>query len=193
MKVKNSMDGGFGMGAIIFLDHLPGGLAAAVMAPAWWAGEVADCILPGSGMCGFTEEVCPGLEGDDDRIERADIAGEAIFGALFFRLKSSEDPVPYDQYTAVIFIQVFQVDAMVNPVVRWGIKNKFHGAGQAVDRFRVDPELVNEADGLHHQDDDGMEAGQRHPAPENKGACKVACPGLAQCGCQVISFGRVVY
>src|SRR5882762_8247113 len=89
-------------------------------------------------------------------------------------------------------VQVFQVCPVMDPVMGGGIKDIFQWGRQSLDRLGMDPELVDEADGLHHEHNDGMKAQHRHPAPEDKGACQISCPGLSQGGSQVIAFGRMV-
>src|ERR1044072_334337 len=73
-----------------------------------------------------------------------------------------------------------------------GIEEPFYPAGQAVDSFCMDPELVNKADGLHGHYYSGVEAQQWHPGPEQKSAGKIAGPVLPQGGGQVILTGGVV-
>ena len=41
---------------------------------------------------------------------------------IIFFLKGFEYSVPYDEYTSMILIQVFNVAAMVHPMMGWGIK-----------------------------------------------------------------------
>jgi len=81
---------------------------------------------------------------------------------------------------------------MVHPVVGGRIEHQLYPARQPPDGLRMYPELVNEADSLHAHDHYGVEAQQRHPCPEQEGAGKIAGPGLAQGGGQVVFAGGVV-
>ena len=163
------------------------------MAPARWAQQVIDAMAYRAALPGLFEHLAPFLKSYPNRIVRLNIFREAINRPFFLWLKSAKQPVPDDQYPPVVLIEVFQVAAMVHPVVRGGIKNKFNRPGQQVNGFSMYPELVNKADLLHQHHHNGMKTHQGHPHPENKGAGEVARPGLAQGGTQVVMLRAMVY
>src|SRR5437016_4367683 len=101
------------------------------MTPARRPEKVADGILQGAGTPGIAEQFAPGLESDDEGIERADIAGKTILGPFFFLLKSPEKLVPYNEDPRMVLIQVFQIGAMMHPVMGRRIENKFHRTGKS--------------------------------------------------------------
>src|SRR6187402_1616648 len=83
----------FRMFPVVYLDQFPGGLAAAVMAPARRFEKIEAAIFYGARPDRLLYQFAPGLEGYDKRIEGADITGETILRRLFFRRKGLKDPV----------------------------------------------------------------------------------------------------
>ena len=81
---------------------------------------------------------------------------------------------------------------MVHAVVRRGIEDEFNNPGKFADRFRVYPELVDEANGLHGQYNNGVKTNKGHPCPEKEGASQVPRPGLPQRGRKVILLGGMM-
>src|SRR5882757_5444051 len=128
------------------------------MAPARWPEKIEKAFLQGAGAGGFPKKLSPGFQGDDHRVESPHIPGKAIYRSLFFPPEGAEEPVPDDQYPGMVLIQVLQVGAMVYPVMGGGVENKFNRPGQKPDRLCMDPELVDQADGLHRQYDNGVKA-----------------------------------
>lgn len=178
---------------VIFPDQFPACFAGPVMTPTRRLDKIVQAIFQRSGSPGFAEKLAPGLEGYNKGIKGSNVPCQPILRAFFFLLESAEQPVPYDKDPGMVLIQVFEIDGMMYPVMGWGIENKFYRTGKSPDGLRMDPELIDQADRLHHQDDQWMEAQQRHPAPEKKGAGEIARPGLSQGGRQVISFGGMMH
>ena len=69
--------------------------------------------------------------GDDtgDIILLRRVFGQSVNGLLHFGFKRAEDPVPDDEYSAVVLIQVIAVLRMVYPVMGWSIEKIFKPAG----------------------------------------------------------------
>lgn len=130
---------------------------------------------------------------DPEWIVGMDVPGEAIYRTFFLGLKSTEHAVPDDEHTGVVLVQVLQIGCMMHTVMGGSIENKLNGAGQFADSLRMDPELVNKADGLHGHHHRRMEAKEGHPDPEKEGAGEVAGPVLPQGGGQVIFLRRMMY
>ena len=78
-------------------------------------------------------------------IDRLDDAVPGLFSFLNKRAKQS---VPNDQRTSVVFVQILIVNAVVNTVMRWRVKDRFQPA-EATDKFGMNPELVNEIKTVH--------------------------------------------
>ena len=93
-------------------------------------------------FCSFIK-LDPGDQGNLNWIERVDIFCKSIGWAFFLRLEAAKNSVPNNQETAMVFIKVFQVGAVVHPVMGGSIQKKFKKPGQAVYGFGMNPELVN--------------------------------------------------
>jgi len=174
---------------VVLLYKLSRGSGAAVVAPAGGLDKIKKSVLQAAGVHGLFEQFHPGLQGYDKRIESPDVAGKAIFRSALLRSEGPEDPVPDDQYTTMVPVEVGKVDPMMHAVMGGGIEDEFQRGGQTLNGLCMYPELIDEADGLHHEHDDGMKACDGHPAPEKKGSCQIACPGLPQGGCKIIATG----
>lgn len=61
-----------------------------------------------------------------------------------------------------------------------------------MDRFRMDPELIDQAHLLQEDHHDRIEPHQRHPHPENKTAGDIPGPGLPQGRREIIMLGRMM-
>lgn len=120
------MNGGWGGWTVGFFYHLPGGLAAPVMAPAGWFDKILQGISDGTRMRHFPEQITPFFKGNDKRVMGLNVFGKAIERPFFFCFESTEEPVPDDQDAGMILIEVFQVAAMVHAVMRRCIEKKFN-------------------------------------------------------------------
>lgn len=72
--------------------------------------------------------------------------------ALVFGFKCAEQAIPDNQHAAVIAIQIGDVLTVMHPVMRRRVEQPFERGRQALDRFGVNPKLVQQADGLREQD-----------------------------------------
>lgn len=78
---------------------------------------------------GGSPQFNPGFKSNRKWVEGSNVFGKAIVGPLFFSLKRSKQAVPNNQDAAMIFVKVFQVTAVVYPVVRQCIENCFQRTG----------------------------------------------------------------
>src|ERR1700741_2286250 len=90
-------------------------------------------------------------------------------------------------------VQVFDIGCMVYPVMGRSIEYQLYPPGQLINGLRMDPELVDETDGLHAHHHGRGEPQERHPDPEKESAGEIPGPVLPQRGGQVIFTGRVVH
>ena len=82
------------------------------------------------------------------RIERADLFHDAVATGLVgavLRNECPKQPIPDDQDSAVVPIQIARINRMVDPVMGRCVEEKFDRLPQSVDSFGVKPELVDEA------------------------------------------------
>jgi hypothetical protein len=99
------------------------------------------------------------VKGDPHRIVGVYVLGQAetrqILSSLL-GLESSEQAIPNDKRAGVIAIDAAWVRSVVYPMMRGCIQHHFKWAERA-HQLGMDPELIQEADGLH---------GQHHHWPE---------------------------
>src|SRR5215204_549678 len=100
------------------------------------------------------------------RVESIYISCKSIVRTFFFWFECTKKPVPNDKDSRVVFIQVFQIAAMMNAMMRWRIKDQLDPGRHFLYRFRMDPKLVNQTDLLHEEYQQRMEANQWHPGPK---------------------------
>src|SRR5688500_15179317 len=93
----------------------------------------------------------------------------------------------------MVLVEVFQVGAVMHPVMGRCIKDKFEPGAQFIDGNGMDTELVDQAYVLHEQYPDRMKTHQGHPGPEEEGSRGIACPGLPEGSRQVIPFRGMMY
>ena len=124
-------------------------------------------------------------------------AVKGLAGAVDARLVSvfvferTEQAVPHDQNTAVIFVQVPVIHRMVDPMVGRTAEPAVKPA-QATDLLCVHPELVEQIDHGHHTEYQRRHAqhghGQvKHPTKQG------ATAGLAKCGGEVVVLALVMH
>ena len=143
------------------------------MTPSRRIEQVMPGIPPAPGFAEIFPDIDPLMGSDPEWIVGMDVPGEAIYRTFFLGLKSTEHAVPDDEHTGVVLVQVLQIGCMMHTVMGGSIENKLNGAGQFADSLRMDPELVNKADGLHGHHHRRMEAKEGHPDPEKEGAGEV--------------------
>ena len=96
------------------------------------------------------------MEGDSHGIKRVDVCRETVNTLLPFRLETSKPSVPDDEYPRMIAVNVLRIGRVVDTVVRWRVEQRFQNPHLS-DQLCVNPELVEQADGLHGEDHDGLE------------------------------------
>ena len=143
-------------------------------------------LVPGARVAQVTPDVDPFVEGDAQRVEAVDIGSEAVHTSFLLGFKAAEHAVPDDENAGVIAVNVLRVGGVMDAMVRRRIHHPLKGA-ESIHQFGVDPELVQQADGLHGEDHDGLKADEGHPEPEDESK-KAAGPGLAQRGGEVVTL-----
>lgn len=96
-----------------------------------------------------------------------------------FGAKRAKQTIPNNQNPGVVFVNVDGIGAVVDAMMGWCIEHELEWP-EAVDKFGVDEELVNEVNSVASQiDAEGHSArSQRHVEEPAKYAGE---PGLAQC------------
>lgn len=97
------------------------------------------------------------MESGPDNVEAAKIFDDAIINLFIiaFGHEAAEHLVPDDEHPRIVGIKILRVGRMVDPVVRRRVHHPFEPARHPLDRFGVDPKLVDEvqaADKDHHLD-----------------------------------------
>ena len=162
------------------------------MAPSGGTEDVPKDVAERTRPANVAPDVGPLVEGNAERVVRPYVFGKTVGGAVRFRLKGTKQSVPDDEDARVVFVEVREIGAVVNPVVRWRIEQPLDGRGQAADILGVNPELVKQTHGLHGHDGEGRKAQQRQPEPEQKRAGQRTCPSLAQSGAEIILRRRMM-
>ncbi len=188
---------GRGLWVVLFLllcgAHLGDGECGAVGTPAGATKEITQAHRQGVGFEGVLEDGDPFVESDQDRIEGGERLEDAVFARFIgvFSFKSAEYPIPEDQDAPIIFVEVFEVDGVVDAVVRRGVEDPFERS-EPIDGFGVDPELIDKADTRLEGDQGGMKAEQGQGKPKQPSSREKACPCLAQGSGEVVVLGGVV-
>src|ERR1700674_1665301 len=170
-----------------------GGSRGVIMTPAGISENVEKLIAPTGGCPGVAEHLHPFVEGDANGVVGADVLGEAETRGIggIFRLEAAEELVPDDEGAAMVAVDVARVRTVMHAVMRRRVQNFFerpHGANE----FRMNPELVEEADRLHGHDHHRRKTDDGQPDPEHK-AGEGAGPRLPQRGRQVVALRRMMH
>src|ERR1700677_3082805 len=122
----------------------------------------------------------PLVKCDANRIEGPDILHDAVAGRLLLALlgEGAEHPVPHHEHTGVVAVEVAWVRGVMHPVMRRRIEQVLEPARHALDRFRVNPELIEQVESLFGEDHGGRKAEKGERYPRNPGADDDAGPGL---------------
>jgi len=94
------------------------------------------------------------------RIPTRQRRGDAVDGFLLLALEGAEEPVPDDQRTRVVAVDVLGVAPVVHAVVARRVQHRFQRT-EVLDRLGVDPELVQRVEGPHGDDEQRMDAKDR--------------------------------
>src|ERR1035441_3819931 len=100
-------------------------------------------------------------------------------------LETSKPAVPDDQYSCVIAVNILRVGCVMNAVMGRSVHHRLQDS-HPLDQLGMNPELVEQADGLQSEDHDGMESHQWHPQPENERK-ESTRPSLPQGRSQVVA------
>ena len=95
------------------------------------------------------------------RIVAADRFDDPVSRFLAFVHERSEESVPDYQDTRVILIKIRFVNAVVHPMMRRCVEDPFDRA-EPLDEFRVDPELIDQIESVHHDEHPRGETEQHH-------------------------------
>lgn len=129
-------------------------------------------------------DIDPFMKSDAERIIRIDVLRQPVNHLLSFRLKATEETVPNDEHAGMIAVEILVVRSVMDTMMRWRVHHPFQRP-HATHQFGMDPELVEQTDGLHGEHHDGRKANQRQPQPEDE-RHEVAGPGLAQRCAQIV-------
>ena len=130
------------------------------------------------------------MEGHLHRVERLDVLRQAVPDPLALGLERAEHAVPDDQDARVVAVQVLLLRAVVHAVVAWRVEDPLDRPRVAVDRLRVQGELVEQVPGQRQEDHPGREE-ERRRQPEQRRAERR--PVLAQRGREVVVLRAVVH
>ena len=108
--------------------------------------DVANALAVRRRRAYVTNDVAELAVADAHGIERVDVLREAVAHATDLLLEGPEQPVPDDEDAAVVLVEVLAVRSVVHAMVRGRVEDEFDRLGQAVDRFGVDPELVEQVE-----------------------------------------------
>ena len=76
---------------------------------------------------------------------------DAIFYLLFFGLVRTENTIPYNKRSTVVFVDIFFLRAMMHPVVGWSGKNVFNSWVQFSNIFCMYPKLEKYCYLIYHK------------------------------------------
>jgi len=158
------------------------------VAPAGISKNVEQLIAPAGSGPRIPEHLQPLMEGNAYGIVGANVVGKAEARRIgrIFRFERAEELVPDDQGPAMVAVNVARIRTVMHAVVRRRVQNfleRPHGENE----FRMNPELVKQADRFHGHDhhrrkSDNGEPHPKHIAREGAGPC------LAQRGGKVVAL-----
>src|SRR5579872_3409419 len=142
------------------------GHPASVMAPAGRAEQVLPFLPPTdvapaevAGDCSPFMKDNVNRAGAFGRLRQA-ISARLVFVGTKFRLKGSEELIPDDQEHAHIFVEIFGVGGVVDPVMGGRDKEVFEPA-HFLDKFSVNKNAPDLGRGIDEQDVQRFEPGER--------------------------------
>jgi hypothetical protein len=116
--------------------------------------------------------------------------GQAIRRTVQFGLECTEHPVPHDQDSAVVAVQVDGVRAVVHPVVGRRVEDELDRPGQLLDQLGVHEELVHQVEPVADVQRPRRHPEQRQRQPEEE--VEPGVPLLPQRGAEVHVLRGVV-
>ncbi len=102
-------------------------------------------------------------------IDALDGSDKPINNLFLLLLKCPEHAIPDDENSGIVFVQVFGVGAVMNPVMRRGIHQPFDRTREFPDALRMQDGLIELHDHLCKQNDNGIEPEQHEWQVEKHG------------------------
>lgn len=124
------------------------------------------------------------MKGGPKDIVVSQIFNDAIFNFLVrcFRFKRSEHLVPSDKNTGIVAVEIARIGGMMHAVMRRRIHDRLKPARHAVNRFGMNPILVDEIETCEKEDECGWKAQEKQRHPEKEAEREKPGPGLPQSG-----------
>ena len=115
------------------------------MGPAGFAKEIGQFVLPRRAPH-ILRNAHPFMEHRPDQVEAAELFDDAVpdLFALHLRLEGAEHLVPDDEDAGIVAIEIARIGRMVDAVMAGRVHHCFEPAWHAIDRFGVNPELVDQ-------------------------------------------------
>src|SRR6056297_1256797 len=170
-------------------------LTAAIMAPARGHYAVVEPLAPCQArLRGIAEDAHPLVKGDADRIERSEIADEAVIDLLFLQFghECAEQLVPDDEYARIVAIEITRVTPVMDAVVRGGVHDGLEPAGHFANRLGMNPELIDEVEPADEQYHRRVKPQQNQRRADHHHEGEGACPCLPQRRGQVVMLRGMV-
>lgn len=126
------------------------------------------------------------------------IVGQVLDDAIFdffvrcFWFKRPEHPVPDDENAGIVAVQIAGISGVVDAVVRGCVHHRFKPAGHPVNRFGMDPVLIDQIQPGEKKDQCRRKPQKEQRHPEEKAEREKAGPCLTQRGGQVIVLAAVM-
>src|SRR5262249_33149049 len=161
-------------------------------APIGLSEHIAQPRSPVGSLAHIPPQVRPFVEGNPGRIIRMNVLRKTETHPVqaAFRLKSSKQAIPHDQAARMVAVDAAGVRSMVHAMMRRCVENHFERT-ERTHYFGVNPELIEQTDGLHGEHHYRVKTNQWEPHPENP-TCERACPTLAKSSGQVVALGGVM-
>ncbi len=163
------------------------------MAPPGRFYQIVDFIAP-RGAPQILRNADPFMKGSPKNIEIIEIFDDAIldvFG-IGFRFIGSEYLVPDDENTGIISVEIARVGRMMNAVVRWRVHHRLEPARHPVDRFGMNPILVNQIQPHEEEYQRRWEAEEKQWQPKDEADGQKPGPGLSQRSGEIIVLAAVM-
>lgn len=119
---------------------------------------------------------------------------DAIFDCLIrrFRFKRPEHFVPSDENTGIIAVKITRIGRMMHAVMRRRVHHRFKPARHPVNRFGVDPILIDEIESREKENQGWRKTEKEERHAEEKAEREKTGPCLSQRGGEVIMLAAVM-
>jgi hypothetical protein len=139
------------------------------MAPARRLDEIIPLVPPRRGPQ-ILGNANPFMKGRPEQVETVEILDDAILDIFFirFRFIAAEQLVPDDEDTGIIAVKIARIGRMMDAVVRRRVHHRLEPARHPVDRFGMDPILIDQIETRDEENQRRRKADQeqRHPEQE---------------------------